>query len=260
MKDTSIFQVVSAPVFTGDLYKISGTMTNEENLTWYLRIPLNFIFSFFCSPFRLVINKLEKSDLVSFSSKAFWPHTVLCIIFTFFDILWMIAFVRNSIPSHSSNPALFLALLKTVAVQISKFAFLRKVWFHQQDFARLANFLSTEHKNQGLPSLKSKWYNGKFAVFAICVLYTFVGLWHAKSPTVLGPGSVERTNCFVESVNLWWLNMIDGGRKIFFIDDISKGMNYTVELIEFNMQQLSWLDICLGIAGATGRLHRFARL
>lgn len=233
-------------------------LIKREIVSGYICIPIDFYFAFFCCPFRLIRSKSEKSGKSCYSAQKFYLHMFFCVVLSFSDILWMIAFIRNSIPDKNSNPALFLELLKTVLSQTYKLLLMKKFWFEAQDFLNLVNFLESANGSGGLilSHLKPKWH--KITIWALCILFTGLGLWSAADVTPLGPINTNNMsiNGSFKGWELWWANMVDGSRKIFFIDGFSEEGKYSDGLRTKRYLAYHSLDVALGVVAGAGRLHR----
>lgn len=222
-----------------------------EHLLAYLCVPLNFTFLFFCSPFRLTRNsKMISGD---YHARRYWLHSLLCMFLSFVDVLWMIAYIRRSmikIPRGNLNPALYIELFNTVISQASKISLLKKLWLGSQDFANLANVISTKFQYRRFPPFTPKWYRGKCIVCALSILYTLVGILNIAAPDRLGNSLGGKRNS-----ETWWSIVVHGGRKVFFIDDISTSANYSG--FDYKNLNTSSLDLLVGVISSVGLLHRY---
>lgn len=137
-------------------FKSASQLHTPKNLTSYFSIPHDFLFLFFCSPFRLARNSKGNGG---YFTRRYWPQGMFCDFVTFIDCLWMIGFVRSSlvaIPKGNINRALFIELFKTVISQACKVALLKKLWLKSQTFVNLANLISTESSGGKFPPFEVK--------------------------------------------------------------------------------------------------------
>lgn len=223
-----------------------------EHLTSYLSIPLDLLFLFLISPFRLT-RDFDGSGC--FLAKRYWMHRFLCGCVTLIDCLWMIGFIRSSlytIPRGNTNPALFIQLLKTTITQACKIALLKKLWLESHHFVNLASLILKQFTSGNFQHFKPKWYQGAYTVWVLSFIYTMVGFICAADPSTLGPGIPSDV---IITWKVWWGDMMNGARKIFFLEDILSPANFTSVWLSSDLN-VSALDKSLRVIAAIGRLHR----
>lgn len=209
----------------------------------FITIPIRFAFIFCSSPF--FISEEKSNNQSAFTSKTFWPHKIICIILYFVDILWMIGFVRGSLPAESRNPALFISFLETVLIHTCKLALAKALWFNKSGIVEIVNYIYNHQEK--LPRVAGVWR--KYLIIITCSCYCLIGCW-----TV----GVHEDLSMYENQKLgseWWDKIVKSGRQIFFIDEITNGV-HNATLFRSN-QTYSAIDTCMGILAAAGLLHRF---
>lgn len=219
---------------------MASTLTSYE----FIRVPLNFMYFLFCSPFRLSKQGKPDSDgEFQFTTKTSWFQKLPCAVFTILDILWMLHLIRSPLPIQNlRNPRLYISMFATVISQVGKLIYIKKLWTEKHLLLLLPNQLIKMKRNSlwgNTVNLKNSY---QFAtILIICAVYIVTAL--------INFGRIYGFNSHYERHGYyrWWTDMIKVSRKIFFLGENGL-LNSTTDLC--------WSDNLLGVLAAIGLLHR----
>lgn len=218
----------------------------------YFLAPINTAFTLCCSPFRLVLSSERKSgDGSNFLvAKRSLPQSIVCAALTILSFLWMIAFIRISLPKQEKNPALYVGLLSSVSSCLSKIMFVKILWLNSKYFVDIANLLLRQQITGTFPNLthSKKWILAP----TLSILYTAFGFWNWAGLMELNTS--YRVHSSDYTAHRWWSKMIQGGRQIFFVNDVYHHHNYSTNETSIGSDGV---HVGLGLLAAAGLLHRF---
>lgn len=207
----------------------------------FLQIPLNISFYLFCNPFLILVNR--SGNEVSFKNRRFWPHSILVGILCVANLLWVIAVVRNSLPTvETSNPVVFINLIYILLTYGGQATFLLKLWFPGDKLVNFANVLCSTDMID-LVQFHPRWAFSKHLVFAMTIIFSGFGVWDATITADVDnftppPGYAAQ----------WWSRLVRAGRKVLFLNQISQWNNQ-------NEVENSGVDIISGIVAFAGSTH-----
>lgn len=219
----------------------------RKNISDFLVIFINFSFYFLCCPFRLITVKDEVTLAEYFIVKTWSLQKFLCGIFTVNNILWMVYWIRGCMPT-AKNPAFYVEMFKVVISQLHKFATIKKFWLNKDDFLKITNFLNSDEINYRYQT-EDKFMRWKIGVILLCIFYTSVALLNWVGHTGL-IRSTDLSKASQFDFDIWWKQMIIGGRKIFFRDFRTNDTSVT------SNDHISGLDIFCGVLAAMGLYQR----
>lgn len=177
--------------------------------------------------------------------KSSLAQKIPCGLVTILDIFWVIHVIRSWFPIKGlHNPRLYITMVGVVAAQVAKIVFFVKLWLQEKQMVRLPKLIVTiEHYAH------DKLYNRKmsklvrFGIFMISLSYVVVGI------ITFGRIYGYDSHYEVHGYRQWWLDMINAGRKIFYLGDDSSSIG-----------EAYWSDILVGVLAALGLLHRYLNL
>lgn len=229
-----------------------STPPSGQILTSFATIPINFMFALFCCPFRLTrFNKPQPNlhESTFFNVSTTYAQTIICIVVTVVDVLFMIKRMRAAYPStadETKNPASFLTLIGLAISDLNKCVMIKTFWRNQEEILKIVNCLVA--KVNKLPPLKNAGrLNWRHAVIIVTLLYTSVGFINFSSTKILPQ---ETNNQFEQWAVSWWAGKVNDGRKIFFVDHFARNSaNQT-------FPESSFVNVLVGVLTSVGILQR----
>lgn len=209
---------------------------SKECLSHFLTISINIQFAIFTCPFRLVATKTAKAcDKITFVSKSWRSHKIICFILSFLGHAFCIHFIQTRIPSgETRNPQMHLDMLNQISFLLLTALTTTTLWKAPERFVDIANFIASENFELGRYFGWSV-FRSKPAVFLTCFIFginTWLGIAYAMPR---GPDNSL-------ALGFWWRPLVKAGRNFFFVP-------------ENNSSVAQW-DTLFGVLGIAGALHR----
>lgn len=234
-------------------FLIKATMVAAD----ILKIPFDFMYFSFCSPFRFAIHQKstdssEKNKNVT--TTHFMPQKVVCAILTILDLFCMFYMIRVQLPlQQTKNAQLYIGLFGSAVSHLAKCVFFGKLWGDESKFLKIANFVGpSETVGDNKKSLSScsikncgTKYRTAYLVTLTCLVYLSLGIVNF---TRLDGVEHSKRPLFSRE---WFADMITIGKKFFFVANGHQG-NFSTGKV------FSCIDVLFGVSACLGLLHRFA--
>lgn len=202
----------------------------------YVKIPIDFCYFFFCSPFRLKIQQCTTNGVISYKAEGYWPQRLLAIVLTIVTCFSMLRLIGEAIPKDSRNPRMYFCMFRAILSELVKLLMIANLWLHQNQFPHVANFVCNALKSEHIPA--PSFRKAKVGIIIVCLIYTAAGMhnWIGR------PGNAA----FQFNMSSWWSGSVVFSRKMFFLPERDP-----------NCTEHTPVDIFVGLAGSAGLLHRY---
>lgn len=192
----------------------------------------------FCCPFRLARSERDQEACRCtghFTIKSYWPHVILCAVFTFLGVLFQIRNIGAIMPGPSKSPQDHIFFITFEILALTALITLKRWWIDRGSFLRCANFV--ELRENKFPRVKDTWFTRKIFVLASSFLHIGLSLTEM----------FNRYDISGKSYSVAWKEMITTGRQMIFLHHRNETENLQ-------------LDSFFGAVSIIGIIHRYIML